>query len=610
MTAALMYLKDVRLTFGGDAIFDNASLTVEPRARIALVGRNGSGKSTLLKVAAGWIEPDAGERYVDPKATIVYLPQEPDLSAHATITDVVRDGLSPTSNPHDADRLIEEFELSPEATPATLSGGEARRAALARALVGDPDVILLDEPTNHLDLAFIEKLENRLAQSDAALVLISHDRRFLETLTNRTVWIDRGVTRSLDRGFSSFEAWRDKVLEEEETEAHKLDRKIAREEDWVRYGVTARRKRNVRRMAELAALREKQRTARKAQGGVSFSANQADASGKKVIEAQGVSKSFGDHVVVDTFSITINRGDRIGFVGPNGAGKTTLLKLLMGELPPDAGEVKTGARLEAVTLDQRRASLLPTARVADAITDGRGDWVTIGGEKRHAATYLKDFLFGPEQWRAPVSSLSGGERGRLALAAALAKPSNLLVLDEPTNDLDLETLDLLEELLADYPGTLLLVSHDRSFLDRVVTSVVAPDTSNTPGRWTENVGGYSDLLARRKTEAAASSDAVSKGASSKAAPTTGKAPSSKPSAGATKLSYKEKYALEQLPGKMEALGQEIETLKNALEDPTLFDKNPDAFAKKADALAKAENDLSQYEEEWLALEMKRESLEG
>ncbi len=357
--------------------------------------------------------------------------------------------------------------------------------------------MLLDEPTNHLDLPAIEALEQRLASSRAAMVIISHDRRFLQTLTTRTVWIDRGQTRFLDRGFKDFEAWRDKVLEDEETAAHKLDRKIVAEEHWVRYGVTARRKRNVRRMRELADLRNARRDRRRAPGTVAFSVNEAVASGKRVIVAEKISKSYGDRAIVRDFSIEIARGDRIGIVGPNGAGKTTLLKMLIGELAPDSGSLTLGAGIAMITLDQKRASLRETDRVADAITDGRGDWVTIGAEKRHVATYMKDFLFKPEQWRTPVSALSGGERGRLALAAALVKPSNLLVLDEPTNDLDLETLDLLEELVADYQGTLLIVSHDRDFLDKTVTSIVTLDPSGREGQWTEYAGGYDDMLTQR-----------------------------------------------------------------------------------------------------------------
>ncbi len=598
MAPPLLTLDDIRLGFGGDAILDGASLVIEPGARIALVGRNGSGKSTLLRIAAGQVEPDGGARYVDPGATIAYLPQEPDLSGFKTAGEYVETGLiAPAAGA--LGRLYAEFGVDPAAPCATLSGGEARRAALVRVFAAKPDAVLLDEPTNHLDLPAIEALETRLAGLRAAIVVISHDRRFLDTLTTRTVWIDRGKTRFLDRGFKDFEAWRDKVLEDEETAAHKLDRKIVAEEHWVRYGVTARRKRNVRRMRELGDLRRERRERRRAVGAVNFSANESGASGKRVILAEGVSKTFGDRTIVEGFSIEIARGDRVGVVGPNGAGKTTLLKMLTDELKPDAGRVTLGAGLNMITLDQRRASLRDEDRVADAITDGRGDWVTIGAEKRHVATYLRDFLFKPEQWRTPVKALSGGERGRLALAAALAKPSNLLVLDEPTNDLDLETLDLLEELVAGYQGTLLIVSHDRDFLNKTVTSIVTPDPSGRAGQWTEYAGGYDDMIAQRCEAPRAGVRDTAKAAVRTAAET--------PTARA-RLSFKEKFALEQLPGRIDALSNEIAKLKAALADPKLFERDAAGFAAKAKALEAAEAALCAAEGEWLALEMRREAL--
>lgn len=605
MAPPLLTLDAIRLSFGGEPLLAGANLVVEPMARIALVGRNGSGKSTLLKIAAGMIDADSGERFVDPAASISYLPQEPDFSGYATVAAYVEAGLPPTGAPADLSKIFAELNVDPDAQCANLSGGEARRAALARIFAAGPDVLLLDEPTNHLDLPAIEALEARLKSSRAALVLISHDRRFLENITTRTVWIDRGQTRFLDRGFKEFEAWRDKVLEEEETASHKLDRKIVAEEHWVRYGVTARRKRNVRRMRELADLRKQRRERKRPIGAVAFAVNEAGASGKRVIVADNISKSFGEKTVVKDFSIEIARGDRIGIVGPNGAGKTTLLKMLTGELAPDSGRVTLGTGLAMISLDQRRQSLKPDDRVADAITDGRGDWVSVGEEKKHVATYLKDFLFKPEQWRTPVSALSGGERGRLALAAALVKPSNILVLDEPTNDLDLETLDLLEELVADYRGTLLIVSHDRSFLDRTVTSIITTGPSEKPGEWIEYAGGYDDMLAQRgsapgatissqKSEAKASRDAT---------------PAAAP-AGKSKLSFKEKFALERLPSRMDALAKEISELKIALADQSLFARNAQAFNEKAARLTKAESELAAAEEEWLQLEMKREEIES
>ncbi|MFZ5619177.1 MAG: ABC-F family ATP-binding cassette domain-containing protein [Pseudomonadota bacterium] len=614
MAPPLLTLDGVRLTFGGEALFEGAGLVIEARARIALVGRNGSGKSTLLKIAAGLLEADSGERFVDPSASIAYLPQEPDLSGFETVGAFVEAGLPPAGAIADLPRLYAELGVDPGAQCASLSGGEARRAALARLFAADPDVMLLDEPTNHLDLPAIEALEERLKSARAAIVLISHDRRFLENITTRTVWIDRGRTRFLDRGFKDFEAWRDKVLEDEETAAHKLDRKIVAEEHWVRYGVTARRKRNVRRMRELAELRKQRRERKRTPGVVAFSAHEAGPSGKRVIVAEKISKSFGDRVIVRDFSIEIARGDRIGFVGPNGAGKTTLLRMLTGELAPDEGRVALGTGLAMITLDQKRESLKPDDRVADAITDGRGDWVTIGAEKRHVATYLKDFLFKPEQWRTPVSALSGGERGRLALAAALAKPSNLLVLDEPTNDLDLETLDLLEELIADYPGTLLIVSHDRSFLDKTVTSVVTTDPSGREGQWTEYAGGYDDMLAQRGSAMGVRSPLISAKTGIEkrngSPPSRGRAEdeTAQPAPAKAKLSFKEKFALEQLPAKIDALTKEIAALKAALADQSLFARDGKTFNEKAARLEKAEAGLAAAEEEWLALEMKREEI--
>ena len=405
-----------------------------------------------------------------------------------------RRGSDPTDDPYMARYLLEELGLTGEEEPSRLSGGEARRAALARALAAEPDMLLLDEPTNHLDLPAIEWLEKRLASVRSALVLISHDRRFLQTLTRATVWLDRGRTRRLEQGFGAFETWRDEVLEQEERDLHKLDRKIVEEEHWITHGVTARRKRNMRRVGELAELRQERRDARRVTGSVKMEATEGKVSGKLVIEAERISKSYGERAIVTDFSTRILRGDRVGIVGPNGAGKTTLINLLTGALAPDEGHVRLGANLEIASLDQKRHQLRPEWTLKEALTGGGGDWVEINGVRKHVIGYMKDFLFAPEQARQPVTKLSGGERGRLALARALSMPSNLLVLDEPTNDLDLETLDLLQEMLNDYPGTVIVVSHDRDFLDRIVTSVIV---SEGEGRWLEYAGGYSDMVAQR-----------------------------------------------------------------------------------------------------------------
>ena len=604
MAPPILALRDIYLTFGGTPLLTGAELSVEAGDRICLVGRNGSGKSTLLKIAAGLIEPDRGECFLHPNARARYLPQEVDFSGFDTTLAYVEAGLGPQDDPHIARMLLADLGLTGDEDPARLSGGEARRAALARTLAPRPDILLLDEPTNHLDLAAIEWLEAELMASRAAIVLISHDRRFLENLSRATIWLDRGRTRRQEQGFATFEAWRDEVLEQEELEAHKLDRKIAREQQWMHGGVTARRKRNVRRVALLAEMRKQKREARKAVGTVAMTASEGAMSGKLVAEAVGISKSFGGTPVVKDLSLRLMRGDRLGLVGPNGAGKTTLLKMLIGELAPDSGAVRLGANLELVQLDQRRDELNPSWTVTEAMTGGKSDKVTVNGQTRHVASYMKDFLFQPEQARSPVSVLSGGERARLLLARVLAKPSNVLVLDEPTNDLDLETLDLLQELIDDYPGTVLLVSHDRDFLDRIVTSVVAPEGD---GRWIEYAGGYSDMLAQRKAAALAT---TRKSVETKPGPAAALAAPPEPRPAKRRLSFKEKHALETLPATIDQLSADIARLQARLAAPDLFAKDPVAFNVAAAELESAELALAAAEEQWLELELLREELAG
>jgi ATP-binding cassette subfamily F protein uup len=599
----LIQLSDIRLTFGGNPLLDGVELSVSAGERVCLVGRNGSGKSTLLEIAAGLVEPDGGERFVQPGAVVRYLPQEPDLSAFATTLAYVESGLGPADDPHRARYLLEELGLTGEEAPQSLSGGEARRAALAHVLAPDPDILLLDEPTNHLDLPAIEWLEARLAQHKAALVLISHDRRFLSSLSRITVWLDRGRTHRAETGFAGFEAWRDRKLEEEETAQHKLDRKIAREEHWMRYGVTARRKRNVRRVAELAALRQMRRDHRKAAGKAEMTAVAADTSGALVIEARSIGKSFGERAIVKNLSLRVMRGDRIGIVGPNGSGKTTLVNLLTGALAPDSGTVRLGANLVMASLDQRRESLDPGWTLSEALTGGRGDTVTAGGRTKHVIGYMQDFLFSPQQARTPLSALSGGERGRLMLARALARPSNLLVLDEPTNDLDLETLDVLEELVGTYAGTVILISHDRDFLDRVVSAVLAPEGD---GRWIEYAGGYSDMLSQRGADLAGR-----RPQKAKAPPPAGVAGA--PSAAAPprrRLSFNEKHALETLPREIDALQARMNALQDRLGDASFYVRDPKAFAECTSALASARSQLAAAEERWLELEILREEIAG
>jgi len=597
VAAPLLLLQDVHLAYGTTRLLDGAELSVGAGERLALVGRNGSGKSTLLKIAAGLVEADAGTRFAQPGATIRYLPQEPSLAGFASVRSYVEAGLAPGDDAARAFSLLGKLGLSGDEDPAHLSGGEARRAALARALAPMPDILLLDEPTNHLDLPAIEWLEGELKSLRSALVLISHDRRFLQTLSRATVWLDRGRARRLEQGFSAFEAWRDDVLEQEERERHKLGRKIAAEEHWVRYGVTARRKRNVRRMAELGEMRKARTEALKAVGQVKLEAAEAAQSGTCVVEATRIAKAYGDVPIVKDFSIRILRRDRVGVVGPNGAGKTTLVKLLTGGLAPDGGEVKLGANLAMASLDQSRSALDPEATVADVLTGGHGERVQVGGQSRHVVSYMKDFLFQPEQARQPARVLSGGERARLLLAKALATPSNFLVLDEPTNDLDLETLDLLEEMIAAYPGTVLVVSHDRDFLDRVATSVLVAEGGGT---FVEYAGGYTDMLAQRGRGFAAEPAQRAKAE---------KAAQPKPKSSSAKLSFKDKHALETLPKEMAALEAEIAKLQKDFADPKLYGRDPKTFAAMSEALGKAQEKLAGLEERWLELEILREALE-
>ena len=602
MAPPLIQLTDIALTFGGTPLLEGVELSVSPGERACLVGRNGSGKSTLLKIAAGLIEPDRGTRFVQPDTTVRYLPQEPDLSGHATTLAYVHAGLTPGDDAHQAPYLLEQLGLTGDETPAALSGGEARRAALARVLAPAPDILLLDEPTNHLDLPAIEWLEAELAERRSALVLISHDRRFLSNLSRSTVWLDRGSARRIEIGFGRFEAWRDEALAQEELDQHKLDRKIEAEEHWVRYGVTARRKRNVRRLSALQAMRQSRREYRGAAGKAVIAAAEAEKSGSLVIEAKGIAKAFGERPIVKDFSVRITRGQRIGVVGPNGSGKTTLVNILVGALAPDAGEVRLGANLEMATLDQGRESLDPNWTLSEALTGGRGDTVTIGGEAKHVIGYMRDFLFAPEQARTPLRALSGGERGRLTLARALAKPSNVLVLDEPTNDLDLETLDVLEEMLSDYSGTVILISHDRDFLDRVVDTVVAPEGA---GRWLQYAGGYSDMLAQRGNDVVRPQAKTSRPAA-EARPSVQR----EASVARRKLSFHEKHALETLPEEMTALQASIRDLQKRLDDPALYARNRQAFSETSASLAAAQSKLAAAEEKWLALEILREDIEG
>jgi ABC transport system ATP-binding/permease protein len=602
MASPLLQLNDIALTFGGTPLLSGAELSVGPGERVSLVGRNGAGKSTLLKIAAGLIEPDRGSVFVQPGTVLRYLPQEPNFSGFASTLAYVESGFGLGDDRHAARRLLEQVGLTGKEDPAKLSGGEARRASLAAVLAPSPDILLLDEPTNHLDLTTIEWLERDLDSRRIALVIISHDRRFLSTLSRSTVWLDRGQTRRLERGFGHFEEWRDALLAEEERDQHKLDRRIVAEQHWMRYGVTGRRKRNMRRVGQLHALRDQRRTYRAVAGNASISAGAAPLSGAQVIEAASIGKSFDGRPIVSDFSTRIQRGDRIGIVGPNGSGKTTLINMLTGILAPDTGAVRLGSTLAVATLNQNRDSLDPDVTVADALTGGHGSTVTVNGTAKHVVSYMRDFLFAAEQAHTPLGKLSGGERARLMLAQAFAKPSNLLVLDEPTNDLDMETLDVLEDMLAEYPGTVLLISHDRDFLDRLVNGVIVPEGN---GRWMEYAGGYSDMLAQRGADLtrdqAKKPDARKVGRES--APAIAQAPPAK-----RRLMFKEKHALETLPKTIAKLQTEIDALQTKLGDPQFYARDRAAFENTTALLGELQLKIAAAQEQWLELEILREEL--
>jgi ATP-binding cassette subfamily F protein uup len=598
----LLQLTDIALTFGGTPLLTGANLSVSTGERVSLVGRNGSGKSTLLKIAAGLVEPDRGSVFVQPGAVVRYLSQEADFSGFATTLAYAEDGLRTDDDPYLARNLLEDLGLTGEEDPTQLSGGEARRAQLARALAASPDILLLDEPTNHLDLTTIEWLEADLLSRRTALVIISHDRRFLSNLSRSTVWLDRGATRRLERGFAHFEEWRDLLFEEEEKERHKADRKIAAEEHWIRYGVTGRRKRNMRRVGLLQEMKERRRTYRGAEGNVTITAGAAAPSGALVIEAKGISKSYEGRPIISDFSTRIQRGDRLGIVGPNGSGKTTLISMLTGTLQPDEGSVKLGSTLSIATLNQHRNSLDPNVTVKDALTRGGGDNVEVNGVSKHVISYMKDFLFSPEQARTPLGKLSGGERGRLMLAQALSKPSNLLVLDEPTNDLDMETLDVLEDMLAEYPGTVLLISHDRDFLDRLVGGVIVPEGN---GRWTEYAGGYSDMLAQRGADLAREARKVQSEKEAKESTPPAKAPTAK-----RKMTFKDKHALETLPKTIASLKTDADKLQSKLNDTNFYTRDRAAYEQATRDLGELQQKIATAEEQWLALEIMREEIAG
>jgi len=595
--APLLQLSGISLTFGGNPLFEGLTLVVQPGDRVALVGRNGSGKSTLMKVMAGLTEVDRGNRTVPPGITVGYMEQDPDLSGYATLGDFAASNL-PEGMEYKLAVVAEGLKFNPDMAVATASGGERRRAALAKLLAEEPELMLLDEPTNHLDIQAIEWLEAELSQTRTAFVLISHDRAFLRALTRATLWVDRGEVRRRESGFDGFEEWRETVWAEEDDARHKLDRKIKAEAKWAVEGISARRKRNQGRVRALADLRAERSSQIRRQGTAALALESGPVSGKKVIEAKGITKSFGDKLLIKDFDLRILRGDRVAFVGPNGAGKTTLLKMLTGELAPDTGSVSLGTNLEIAVFDQARARLDAEATLWDNLTgdplmrvSGAADQVMVRGQPKHVVAYLKDFLFDEAQARAPVRSLSGGEKARLLLAKLMAQPSNLLILDEPTNDLDVETLDLLQDILGDYDGTVLLVSHDRDFIDRIATATIALEGQGRASVWP---GGWSDYAAQRGPSVAQSGMATVPGSR----PAAAKAGAVKPAPG---LSFTEQKRLDDLPALIARLEAEIAKLATLLADAELFSREPAKFRKASEAMADRQAALAQAESDWLEL---------
>ena len=599
--APLLQLNDVSLTFGGNPVFDGLSASLQSGDRLALVGRNGSGKSTLMKVMAGLVETDKGDVVAGPGVRVGYMEQEPDMTGFLTLGDYASSGLEP-GELYRVERAGEGLKFDPERPVETASGGEKRRAALAKLMAEAPELMLLDEPTNHLDIEAIRWLEGELKATRTAFVLISHDRAFLRELTRATLWIERGKVLRNEQGFEHFEAWRDKLWDEEDQARHKLDRKIKAEARWAVEGISARRKRNQGRVRALAELRAERSSQIRRQGTAGMALSSGVVSGKKVIEAVGISKAYDGKQILTEFDITVQRGDRIAFVGPNGVGKTTAIKLLMKLEEPDAGTVKLGTNLEAAIFDQARAQLDPEMSLWDSLTgdpdmrvSGKADQIMVRGMPRHVVGYLKEFLFEEGQARGPVKALSGGEKARLLLAKLMARESNLLVLDEPTNDLDVESLDLLQEILDDYDGTVLLVSHDRDFLDRVASLTVAMEGD---GKATVYAGGWSDYQAQKPDSDDWENRPNTKASRAKEKQEKAKA---KP-----KLSFTEEHRLKELPSVMERLTAEIGKLEELLAQPDLFTKEPVKFKKATEALVERQSALAQAEEDWLTLEEKAE----
>ena len=601
MAPVLFTLKEASLRFGTNPLLDEVNFTIHAGDRLCLVGRNGAGKSTLMKVIAGLVQMDWGERSIVPGTHITYLGQEPKPEGK-TVKDYIASGLSHVDEDaiHKVDPYLDELELDGDADPTTLSGGELRRASLARAFLSDPDLLLLDEPTNHLDIATIEWLEGKLRQFQGAYLIVSHDRAFLNNVAKACLWVDRGKVRRTNRSFKEFEAWSEEIYRQEDEASRKLKKKIERETHWLHRGVTARRSRNMGRLRRLEDLRQEQTKKISRQGQAKLDSESGPPSGRIVFEAKNMSKSFGDKLVIDDFSVKIMRGDRIGIIGPNGTGKTTFIKMMTGELEPDSGRVRRGMNLQPLVITQKREELDDEMTVREFFTGGKVDQMMVRGQPKAVVAYMKDFLFDPGQIESPIRSLSGGEKNRLLLAKAFAMPANLIVLDEPTNDLDLETLDLLQEVLDDFDGTVVVVSHDRDFIDRLALTTLAFEGE---GRIVEHAGGYSDYLRRTKSHFKAAS--AKSGRKGKSASSNGEKP-----AKAQRLSFKHKHALEVLPGEMDALKSRIIKIEIELADDQLYSKKPERFNQLCKDLDVARDDLAAKEEEWLELEIMREELDS
>ena len=602
MAAPILSYEDLGLIQGEGWLFRSLSLFIGERNRLALIGRNGAGKTTLLKCLAGLIDPDEGKRTIVPGTHVVLLEQDPKLDGFPTLEEWVLHGAD-APQAHDAAAIADQLGIDLSRPTETASGGERRRAAITRALAQNPDVLLLDEPTNHLDLGAIEWLEEWLKRFTGAFIVISHDRTFLTRLTRSCIWLDRGNLRRSEIGFGGFEAWTGQVYEEEARAAEKLDAKLKLELHWLQRGVTARRRRNQGRLAKLHEMRAQRAAMLGPAGSAKLALAKDDVRSKTAIEARDVSKAYGDRSIIRDFNLRIQRGDRIGIVGPNGTGKTTLLRLLTGELKPDSGAVTQAKTLSGIVIDQQRKLMEPAKRVKDVLANG-GDWIEVRGSKKHIKGYLKEFLFDPSLTDAPIGSLSGGERSRLLLAREFARQANLLVLDEPTNDLDLETLDLLQEVIADYEGTVLIVSHDRDFLDRTVTITLGLDGS---GKVDIVAGGYEDWI-RKRYEAHRSSPKARAQGGAKVAPAG--APGPRPSTGNKKLSYKDQRDYDRLPIEIEQLQAEVLADEAALSDADLYSRDYDRFAKLTERIARNRADIEAAELRWLEVAEMTESLAG